>query len=341
MNRLMRKPMRFRIPSCFGALMHDMDLDPSWLFAQIGVSPDLLSRGDLVLTAQNLYTAARVLDAAIGPDKGAIAFAKACSAESGGVHVAAALCCANALQALQRLSNYWVNFFPVTSSVSFAQGIVHVDFEFYGQGDEGLPHSTPAGLLSYALQIVRLGVRRRVAPVSVELAVAPAKLSYLDNFFGCPVKRGTRNRISFSTVDALQPFLTQNQVIWKALEPELIEQASEFQETRTVAEDVRRILYDLLPQGINSAEAVARKLNASKRTLQRWLAAEGLTFIDVLTSTRCSMAKELLEQSDTPVEEIGWLLTYENSASFVRAFKGWTGVTPGAFRKTGQQPSPS
>ncbi|MFT3674738.1 MAG: AraC family transcriptional regulator [Chitinophagaceae bacterium] len=43
-------------------------------------------------------------------------------------------------------------------------------------------------------------------------------------------------------------------------------------------------------------------------------------------------AKQLLTESDTPVSDIAWTLTYDPS-NFSKFFKKWTGLTPGDFRK--------
>ena len=41
----------------------------------------------------------------------------------------------------------------------------------------------------------------------------------------------------------------------------------------------------------------------------------------------------MLEQTNLPVGEIATALGYGNAGSFVRAFKRWNGVTPGASRR--------
>ncbi|MBP1965369.1 helix-turn-helix transcriptional regulator [Paenibacillus aceris] len=58
----------------------------------------------------------------------------------------------------------------------------------------------------------------------------------------------------------------------------------------------------------------------------------GEKFVDVVALTRMERAKELLEQSDEPVQEIANRVGYYHSISFIQAFKKLTGVTPGQFR---------
>jgi len=84
-----------------------------------------------------------------------------------------------------------------------------------------------------------------------------------------------------------------------------------------------------------SVEVVAAGLGMAPRTLQRSLEAEGTTFRELVAEVRRVLAEEMLAQRMT-VDEIAERLGYAEAASFVHAFKRWTGVPPGRFRR---QPS--
>lgn len=77
---------------------------------------------------------------------------------------------------------------------------------------------------------------------------------------------------------------------------------------------------------------VAESLGMSRRTLQRQLSGEGLTFSEVLARTRVSRAAAWLENSDKPIVEIAFDLGYRDSSNFTRAFRRVAGVPPQAFR---------
>ncbi|CAN7594677.1 helix-turn-helix domain-containing protein [Acidovorax delafieldii] len=70
----------------------------------------------------------------------------------------------------------------------------------------------------------------------------------------------------------------------------------------------------------------------SKRTLQRRLGNEGLTFQSLVNQTREELARHYLSQTKLSNSEISFLLGFENSNSFFRAFHEWTGTTPEALR---------
>jgi len=77
---------------------------------------------------------------------------------------------------------------------------------------------------------------------------------------------------------------------------------------------------------------VAAMLDTSVSSLKRDLGKEDVTFSQLLIRWRFTKAIELLTKSDYKINEIGERLFYSNTANFVRAFKGWSGLNPTDFR---------
>jgi len=77
---------------------------------------------------------------------------------------------------------------------------------------------------------------------------------------------------------------------------------------------------------------LARTLNLSERTLQRRLAEEGSSYQQLLTDTRQQLAERYLDDGQLPAAEIALLLGYSEPSVFFRAFRNWTGLTPGEYR---------
>jgi len=93
----------------------------------------------------------------------------------------------------------------------------------------------------------------------------------------------------------------------------------------------RRVLDALLPdtEFVNlQIEAVAEKLAMTSRTLRRKLTEEGNSFQEIKNIARRDTAIHLLSQRHIPVSVIAQRLGYTETASFSRAFREWTGVTP-------------
>lgn len=99
----------------------------------------------------------------------------------------------------------------------------------------------------------------------------------------------------------------------------------------TWAERVRAILDDAL-QDPPTPHAVARDLGTSARTLQRRLADEATSFADILDRARHDRALALLENRDRTAGEVAFALGFRVTATFFRAFRRWTGLTPGEHR---------
>jgi AraC-like DNA-binding protein len=95
---------------------------------------------------------------------------------------------------------------------------------------------------------------------------------------------------------------------------------------------VRHVIESLLASGECSAVRVAAMFAIHRVTLHRYLREHGTTFEDLLDDARRTLATRMLEQTDMPVGEIATALGYGAPGSFVRAFKRWYGVTPGAGR---------
>ena len=77
---------------------------------------------------------------------------------------------------------------------------------------------------------------------------------------------------------------------------------------------------------------VARELALSKRTLQRRLADEGTTWLEVLNAAREGLAKHYLLQTDLGTTEVSFLLGFEDPNSLFRAFKRWENTSPENWR---------
>jgi AraC-like DNA-binding protein len=96
---------------------------------------------------------------------------------------------------------------------------------------------------------------------------------------------------------------------------------------------VREQIRALMPEGRTNIDAVATHTGFRRRSLQRYLADNGLSFSELLQEARIGMAVELLANRRTSLTQIALELGYSESASFTRAFRRWTGSTPSAYRQ--------
>ena len=100
---------------------------------------------------------------------------------------------------------------------------------------------------------------------------------------------------------------------------------------------VQRVRQALLtqPQATHSADDLAAVLNLSARTLHRQLKDEGATLQALKDEVRQQRAQDLLLRTSRPIKQVAEAAGFQNEKSFMRAFKGWTGLSPAEFRHAG------
>ncbi len=96
---------------------------------------------------------------------------------------------------------------------------------------------------------------------------------------------------------------------------------------------VEQILSGGLHAGRANIVSVARQLNISQRTLQRYLHDEGVSYAELLDKVRLQLALQHIHNPHISLGEIAYLLGYSSTVPFHRTFKRWTGIAPGKYRQ--------
>ncbi len=118
---------------------------------------------------------------------------------------------------------------------------------------------------------------------------------------------------------------------------QLIEQAEKYlrslYEQDNVAEQLKRMLAELMAAGEANADAACRALLLSRRTLQRRLRAEKTSFQKVLQEVRALLAVNYLSDERLKALDVSMLLGYSSISSFTTAFKSWYDMPPAEYRQ--------
>jgi AraC-like DNA-binding protein len=109
----------------------------------------------------------------------------------------------------------------------------------------------------------------------------------------------------------------------------------------SLTEQVRRVLPQIVLSGAATADSLANLFGVHERTLRRRLEKEGTSVLRLINATRFELAQQLLENTGLSVTEISAALHYGDTATFSRAFKGWSGSSPNHWRSLAGHAKPS
>lgn len=162
---------------------------------------------------------------------------------------------------------------------------------------------------------------------------APPSVAEHRRVFGCPVRFGERTSewlMERAWLDT--PVAGAHPELFTVLEHHARRLAGRASESPLLVR-LRACLGGLLDAGAASLDGAASALAMSPRTLQRGLAAHGVSYREVLDALRRDRAIEALEQAEMSIGEIGFLLGFGTQAAFCRAFRRWTGRSPRQCRR--------
>ena len=106
-----------------------------------------------------------------------------------------------------------------------------------------------------------------------------------------------------------------------------------YRDQTSFSERIRRLLRRYLTEEMPSLEAVSDMLATTPQTLRRRLKREGQGYQMIKDALRRDVAVEFLTQSELTLLEVAARVGFSEASTFHRAFKAWTGLTPGAYRQ--------
>ena len=150
--------------------------------------------------------------------------------------------------------------------------------------------------------------------------------------FRCPIEFASgSSEIEFPTSMLQIPHKTADPALSRILETYAREVAGRLPQSASYVVRVKEAIVRHLEEG-PTIHDVARRLHASERSVQRYLAKEETTFADVLDDVRRTLAESALRDGSASIAQVSQALGYSDQSAFHKAFVRWTGKTPGAFR---------
>ena len=185
------------------------------------------------------------------------------------------------------------------------------------------------------VRLCRHLVGRQLRPARIKLAHRRTGLPHdLAACFGCEFVFGSAaDEIEYAPASGRLPIASAddylNKLLEKYCEETLAKRRLGAASWRVAVENT---LAPLLPHGQGRLSQVSAKLGMTARTLERRLAKEGVSFLDVLDDLRFELAKRYLQEPNLPISEIAWLLGYADPSAFSHSFRRWTGNPPRQLR---------
>ncbi|MBC3783849.1 AraC family transcriptional regulator [Spirosoma utsteinense] len=177
-------------------------------------------------------------------------------------------------------------------------------------------------------------VLTRIQPDQVTLPSQIADLTEYERVLRCPtIREGDKYELTFAGNYWNEPILLANYDLQTTLLQEVNGVERSYEAHQRMSDRIKSYLLANANLGLPSLDAIAGNFNLSPRSVQRKLQEEGLTYQQVADSVRKTLAIHFLESGRHPTKEVSYILGYNELSAFSRAFKRWTGTTPGGYQK--------
>ena len=163
---------------------------------------------------------------------------------------------------------------------------------------------------------------------------------YYQSFFGCEVQfNASQNGLVYQQADLQKALPADNPVMLNIYKGLCDQQRQNRDSEQNILKQVKDILSESVAvnllggyDALISEHEVADKLAMHPRTLRRKLQQYDCSFRDLYNDIRCQQAKLLLNDKHKSIDQISEQLGFNDSSSFRKAFKNWTGLSPSQFR---------
>lgn len=194
-----------------------------------------------------------------------------------------------------------------------------------------LSEETLAGWVTFGHWISGLDI----PPTEVRFQhAAPADTAEYQRIFRCPVLFDQAdNALIFPKRLLATPLGQADAQVRLMLDAYADRLLGEIQQGHSVLDRARLELSRQLPEAGADLQQIAARLALSPRTLQRRLREAGLSFNQLVDETRQQLVLHYLRDPALELAEIAFLVGFSEPGSLARAFRRWTGQSPGEYRR--------
>lgn len=232
-----------------------------------------------------------------------------------------------------------VRYSSVVNTAS--KGALHIEeseqsFDFFVNGDRVFPPPVPAAIdagMSTIVNMCRVAYGHRFRPMSVSMTHPdPGCGEQFNELFKAPVLFDQeRYALHIDPAMAHEDLATANPELVRVNDNIVTDYLAGLDRDDVVMR-VRSELIARLPSGQIDEADIASSINMSRRSLQRKLRQQGVSFTELLDRSRRELGLQYVRDPQYSLNEIAYLLGFAEPGNFTRAFKRWYGKPPSRFR---------
>jgi AraC-like DNA-binding protein len=313
-------------------LLRDLGQDPAAILAEAGIDPGLLADGERTISFASAGRLLAICAARTGCDHFGLILGQTAGLECLGLVGMLAQCSPDLGTALRSLVlHLHVYDRGAIPTLSVGEHEARFGYAIYRPEAEGTAQTYDLAL-AIGCNLLRALCGARWQPAEVLLSHArPGDIG--------PYRRAFRARLRFDAERSAMVFPASwlatplpgaHPRRYRMLEARIGKLTAT--DGKDLAARVRRIACDLMLDGKSSLGAVADALALHPRTLNRRLRQQGSSYWQLSEDCRQASARQLLRDTELAIADIAAVLSYSDVTVFTRAFRRWSGATPGAWR---------
>lgn len=174
---------------------------------------------------------------------------------------------------------------------------------------------------------------QKIQPKAARFPYVVSNIAEYERVLRCkPTKRAGEYSLEFDKKYWDETILSANYELQSLLLKKVQSIPEQAADTQSLQARIYNYLLTNAYLGIISLEQMAANFNISPRSLQRKLREEGVKYQDIADAVRKSLAMHYMSSGNYPLKEVSYMLGYNELSAFTRAFKRWTGDTPGSYQ---------
>jgi AraC-like DNA-binding protein len=162
----------------------------------------------------------------------------------------------------------------------------------------------------------------------------PASRAEHDRLFRCEVVYGAPHLVYWRDIAVVNRPLPQDDPMLRRQMEERAERLAAARDAdHAIIRDVRAVVARGLSEGLPDLDGTAKLLELSPRVLARRLADHGTSYSKIVDDARHQLSLGYIQDPSLSLLDIAYLLGFSEQSAFQRAFKRWTGLSPGEYRR--------